>query len=450
VPYLRAWDHKLQGPDLTEITAEILAKAKAPSVGLRWYVLGIMCLGYAINIADRYVVTTVMEPMRLDLHLSDSGVALLTGPPLALFYVTLGIPISWLADNTNRRNILAGALIAWSAMTSFCGLSRNYGQFMLARIGVGVGEAGGTPPANSIIADYFPAARRPMAMTIFALGAPFGAYMGADIAGWVANLYGWRAAFLALGLPGMILGLVVLLTIREPVRGCLDAKDDSAKPSFAQTMAFLWKQKAAVHVVMGCGISALWGWGLMWFTPTFLQRTYSLSVGEAGAIVGPIHLIAGTIASLATAWILAQRPFIDPRRVVWLLAFGVGIATIPSFIAYQTHSLDLARAMLWIFIPAIYFYIGPAMALLLNLAPAKMRATFIAVELLVANVLNLIVAPQGVGLISDLAAGPQGPDAASLRLALLILAPTGFWAAWHYWAAGKTVVEEQKAAIGYL
>jgi MFS family permease len=437
------------GHDISEATADRLTADKAPTVALRWYVLAVMCVGYAINIADRYVVTTVMEPMRLDLHLSDSGIAFLTGPPLALFYVTLGIPISWLADNTNRRNILCCALVTWSATTAFCGLSRNYVQFLLARVGVGVGEAGGTPPANSIIADYFPAARRPMAMAIFALGAPLGAYMGADMAGWVTNLYGWRDAFLALGVPGLVLGLVVISTIREPVRGRLDAKSSVGKISFGESMKFLWQQKAAVHVIMAGGVAALWGWGLMWFTPTFLQRTYHLSVGEAGAVVGPIHLIGGSIASLATAWILANRKFADPRRVLWLLGAGVGLATVPSFIAYETHSLALARLMFWIFIPAIYFYLGPTMALVQNLAPCRMRATFIAISLVVPNVLNLIVAPQGVGLISDLAAGPHGPDAASLRLALLILAPTGFWAAWHYFAACRTVIAGQTAAAAY-
>jgi len=426
----------------TQLTADILIPARAPSIAVRWYVLAIMSAAYAVSIADRYVVTTVMEPMRLDLHLSDSGVAFLTGPPLALFYVTLGIPISWWADRGNRRNILAGALIAWSGMTALCGLSRNYAQFMLARMGVGVGEAGGTPPANCIIADNFPADRRPMAMAMFALGAPAGAYLGADMAGWVANLYGWRAAFLALGVPGLILGIVVILTIREPVRGALEAhapRAAIAKPSFAQSMAFLWRQKALLHVMMAGGVAALWGWGLMWFTPTFLQRTYHLSVGAAGAVVGPIHLVGGTAASLATAWILARRSFVDPRHVLWLLGAGVSLATVPSFIAYQTHSLAVARLMFWIFIPAIYFYIGPTMALVQNLAPSTMRATFIAISLLVANVMNLIVAPQGVAMISDLAGGAHGADAASLRLALLLLAPTGFWAAWHYWAASKTV-----------
>ncbi len=431
-------------------TATAVATDHAPSTIERWYVLAIMCLAYAINIADRYVVTTVMEPMRLELNLTDSGIAFLTGIPLAVFYVTLGIPISWLADRTNRRNILAAALVVWSGMTALCGLSQTYLQFLLARIGVGIGEAGGTPPANSIIADNFPAARRPMAMTVFALGAPLGAWMGADMAGYVANLYGWRSAYLVLGVPGLLLGLVVYFTIREPKRGRLDASDHETKVTFAQSMAFMFKQKACLHVMMAGGVAALWGWGLIWFTPTFLQRAYKLNVAEAGGLVGPIHLIAGSIAIVVTVWLLSRRFFDDPRRVNWLLAGGIALATIPSFIAFYTHELWVAKLMFWLFIPAIYFYIGPTMALVQNLAPAKMRATFIAVSLLVANVLNLIVAPQAVGFMSDYFAGPAGADAESLRLALLILAPTGFWAAYHYWAANKTIIAEQKLAIGYV
>jgi predicted MFS family arabinose efflux permease len=420
------------------------------SICQRWYVLIIMMMVYAINIADRYVMSTVLEPIRVELHLTDGGIAFLTGVSLALFYVTLGIPLSWVADRYNRRNLLAASLVAWSAMTALCGLSRGYTQLLLARIGVGVGEAGGTPACNSIVADYFPASRRPMAMTVFALGAPIGAWMGADMAGAVANAYGWRAAFLALGVPGVIVGALVYFTVREPVRGRLDAHKDDATPTMADTLRFLWKQKAAFHLVMGGGVSAFWGWGLMWFTPTFLQRSFDLSVGAAGAVVGPIHLIAGIAASLFTAWLLARPSFVDPRRILWLLAGVTAAATIPSFIVYYTHSLQTATIMLWIFIPAIYFYIGPAMALIQNLAPCRMRAMFIAVSLLSANVLNLIVAPQGVGWLSDYFAGPAGPTAASLRMALLFLAPTGFWAAWHYWMAGRTIIEDQRRVAGAL
>ena len=420
-------------------------------MGLRWYVLIITMLVYTINIADRYVMSTVLEPIRLELHLTDGGIAFLTGVSLALFYVTMGIPLSWVADRHNRKNLLAASIAAWSVMTTLCGLSRGYTQLLLARIGVGIGEAGGTPACNAIIGDYFPANRRPMAMTIFALGAPIGAWLGADMAGAVSHAYGWRAAFLVLGVPGVILALVVYFTVKEPKRGRLDAvSDTAAAPTLMDSLRFIRIQKSAFHVIMGSGLSALWGWGLMWFTPTFIQRTYGVNEGVAGGSVGPIHLVMGIGASLLTAWLLAKPSFTDPRRIVYLLAGVTAVATVPSIIAYYTHSLPLATAMWWIFIPAIYFYIGPAFALGQNLAPPKMRAMFTAIALLVANVFNLIVAPQAVGWMSDYFAGPGGADAASLRSALLVLAPTGFWAAYHYWAAAKTIVEDQKRAVGYV
>ena len=417
-------------------------------MGLRWYVLIVTMLVYTINIADRYVMSTVLEPIRLELQLTDSGIAFLTGVSLALFYVTMGIPLSWVADRYNRKNLLAASIAAWSVMTTLCGLSKGYTQLLLARIGVGIGEAGGTPACNAIIGDYFPAKRRPMAMTIFALGAPLGAWLGADMAGAVSHAYGWRAAFLVLGIPGVLLALIVYFTVKEPTRGRLDAVSDAAAPTLLESLKFIRTQKSAFHVIMGSGVSALWGWGLMWFTPTFIQRTYGVNEGVAGGIVGPIHLVMGIGASLLTAWLLSKPSFIDPRRIVYLLAAVTGLATIPSIIAYYTHSLPLATAMWWIFIPAIYFYIGPAFALGQNLAPPKMRAMFTAIALLVANVFNLIVAPQAVGLMSDYFAGPAGADAASLRSALLVLAPTGFWATYHYWAAAKTIVDDQKRAVG--
>jgi MFS family permease len=408
-----------------------------------------MLLIYAINIADRYVVSTVLEPIRLELHLDDAGVAFLTGIPLALFYVTCGIPLSWLADRSNRRNILSISLIIWSAFTALCGLSRSYSQFLLGRIGVGIGEAGGTPPSTAIVSDCFPPDRRPMAMTVLALGAPIGAYLGYNMAGAVANAYTWRAAFLALGVPGLIVGIVVFLTIREPVRGRLDAIVDELKPSLLETLRFLLVQKAAFHVVMGGGVCALWGWGLMYWTPTFLQRAYGLDVGEAGAVTGYAHLVGGSLATVGTAWILSRPTMADPRRVVWLLAAGIALATLPSMAAYWTHSLDVAKLMFWIFIPSIYFYIGPCFGLLNNLAPCHMRNMFIAICLLVANIFNLIVAPWFVGFLSDRFAGAHATDAESLRAALLVLAPTGFWAAWHLWMASRTIVLDQKRAIGY-
>lgn len=426
------------------------AEMQTATVAERWYVVIVMCLVYAVNIADRYVVSTVLEPIRLDLKLTDAGVGFLTGVPLGLFYVSLGIPMSWLADRRNRRNILVASLIVWSGFTAACGFSRNYWQFLLARIGVGSGETGGTPPANSIIADYFPAARRPMALGVFALGAPLGAWLGANVAGAIADAFGWRAAFLALGIPGVLMGALIYLTIREPRRGQMEATADVEAPPLLESLRFLWRQKAAFHVVMASGVCALWGWGLIWFTPAYLMRSYSLSVGAAGAVTGNIHLIGGTVATAGTAWILSRAPMADPRRVVWLLAMGVALSTIPSFIAYYTQTLWVAKTMFWLFIPAIYFYIGPCMGLLQNLAPPRMRAMFTAWSLVVGNVFNLIIAPQGVGLLSDWFAGSAGADAHSLRLALLVLAPTGFWAVYHFCMAAKTIVADQARAATYV
>jgi predicted MFS family arabinose efflux permease len=338
----------------------------------------------------------------------------------------------------------------WSAMTAITGYTRGYFDLLLARIGVGIGEAGGTPACNSIIADYFPADRRSMAMTVFALGAPIGAWLGSDIAGYVSTLHGWRAAFLVLGVPGVILALIIMVTIKEPKRGRLDAVNLEAAPSVMETLRFLWSQKAAVHALWASGLSAFWGWGLMWFTPLFLQRMYGMDEGQAGGMLGWIYMFGGIGASLITAWIVARPAYTDPRKIARLLAVVTAVATVPSFLAYYTRELWVAEIMWWLFIPAIYFYIGPAFALCHNLAPSKMRAMTVAISLLIANVLNLIIAPGIVGSLSDYFAGPAGADAESLRLAQLMLAPSGLWAAWHYWRAEKYIVEDQKRAIGYV
>jgi predicted MFS family arabinose efflux permease len=431
-----------------ELSSEVTVTQRVPSLAARWYVLAVMVLVYTMSIADRYAISTVQESMRLELHLTDSGIAFLTGVLLALFYVFFGFPISWLIDRSSRRNIIALSLAAWSLMTACTGLARNFPQLVLSRIGVGVGEAGGTPGANSILSDYFPTTRRPMALTIFGLGAPIGAWLAADFAGAIADRYGWRSVFLALGVPGAVLAAVVLLTIREPRRGQFDAKANDATATFRESMRFLWQQRSAVHLMLASAITALWGWGLMWWTPTFLIRSYGLSAGEAGGIIGPINLWAGMGATVYTGWLLARPSMMDPRRIVWLLGTVIGLVTVPSIIIYGTHSLPLAKILFWIFIPACYFYIGPCFGLLNNLAQPRMRAMFCATTLFVANVANLVIAPQLVGILSDWFAPGHVANAASLRLALLVLAPMGFWAAYHYFHCARTLAADQERATG--
>ena len=424
-------------------------EAEEASTGKRWYVLLVMMLVYTLSIADRYVISTVLEPIRLELQLTDSGIAFLTGVALALFYVVMGFPLSWLIDRSNRRNIIAASIIIWSAMTAFCGLSKNYVQLLIGRIGVGIGEAGGTPGASSIISDYFPASKRPMALTVFSLGAPIGAWLGADIAGIINDAFNWRMVFLVLGIPGVFVGLLILFTVKEPKRGRLDHKGgDNVGASLGESMRYLWSQRSAVHVMLASALTALWGWGLMWWTPTFLIRNYGLTPGEAGGILGPIHLIGGGLATLFTGWWMAQPSMRDPRRIVRMMGWGVFCATIVSGIIYWTHNLQLATFLFWIFIPAIYFYIGPCFGLLTNLCEPRMRAQFIAATLFIANVGNLIIAPQLVGFLSDAFAPGHVANGESLRLAMLCLVPFGFWSAWHYFRSTRKILDDQERATG--
>jgi len=422
-----------------------LAAAAAPRD--RWYVLGILTVVYALNIADRFSISTLIEPIRTELRLSDAGVAFLTGGALAVFYVTVGIPVAALADRANRRNILALALAAWSAMTAVCGLAQNRLQLTLARFGVGIGEAGGTPPSTSILADKFPPGRRPLALTIYALGTCLGAWLGSSVAGTAAERGGWRAAFLVLGIPGVVLALIVWLTVREPSRGQLDAGHlPGTRSTFTATLRFIAQQRSAVHLLLGGSVATFWSWGLMWWTPAFLQRSHHLSVGQAGQLLGPMHLFAGTASTLFAGWLMARRAADDPRYVTRLLGWVTALTTVPSLLLYWVVSERAAVALLWIFVPAVYFYIGPILGLLQNVVPAQMRATACAILLFLANVANLLLAPQLIGALSDWFATSFAAGAESLRWALLLLAPTGFWAAWHLWTSGRTILTDAARA----
>jgi len=441
---------ELQSSIASESSALRLAEPQSESFVERWYVLLMMCLVYTLSIADRYVVSTVLDPIRDELHLTNLGVSLLTGMAFGVFYILLGFPLSWLIDRYNRRRIVAVCLVLWSIMTAVCGLARTSFEFFLARVGVTVGEAGGTPGANSLLSDYFPATRRAMALTVFSLGAPIGAWLGYNVAGAIADQYGWRAVFYALGIPGVLAGLAVWLTVREPRRGCLDAGKDSLAPSVKATMRFMWQQRSAVHTMIGSAVCALWGWGLMFWTPTFLQRTYHMTVGQAGDVTQNMHLWGGGLATIATGWLMARSTMVDARRIVWLLAAGTAIATVASGVVYWTRDLALAKAMLWIYIPAIYFYIGPGFGLLNNLAPCRMRAMFCAMVLFLANLGNLVITPNVIGLLNDWFLRYHLNDTDALRLAMLCIVPTGFWAAAHLYLAARDIIADQERARDYV
>ena len=201
-----------------------------PSLAYRRYVLGMLALVYVFNFTDRQILAILMQPIKEDLLLSDTQLGLLSGIAFALFYVTMGIPIARLADRYSRVNIISVSIFLWSLMTALSGLAGNFTQLLLARIGVGIGEAGCTPPAHSLLADYFARENRASALSIYSLGLPLGSVLGLMAGGWVAQIYGWRMAFFLVGLPGLVLALMVKFTIREPRRGLADGIREQETP----------------------------------------------------------------------------------------------------------------------------------------------------------------------------------------------------------------------------
>lgn len=411
-----------------------------PTVDLapgRWYVLFFLTAVYALNIADRFVMSTLIEPIKADLHLSDSAVGFLTGVSLAIFYVAAGLPLSVLADRVNRRNMVAVSLAAWSLLTAACGLTRTFWQLMVARTLVGVGEAGGVPPSQSLLSDYFGWRYRAFALSIYSVGASVGSMLGLT-AGYVSEQWGWRSAFLVLGLPGVLLAGLLYATVREPVRGSLDAAPMPRPAGFLPMLNFTRGQPALLHGLAGGTLFTLWAWGLLWWTPSFLVRSHHMSLGAAGGALSLVHGVGGTALLLLTSVVMSRFAGRDARAVPWFLAVVTAVATVPSILAFTAGSRAVSLAMFWLFIPLSYALFGPTFALAQNLVPASMRAQSVALLLFCANVANLIVAPQVVGIASDLLAPHYGTE--SLRTALIPLAFVGFWASFHFWMCSRHMV----------
>lgn len=406
----------------------------------RYWVLFVMTMVYALNIADRFVLSTLIEPIKAEFALSDSAVGFLTGVALALFYTTAGLPLGALADRVNRRNMIAWALAIWSMFTAFCGMAGNFWQLLLARIGVGIGEAGGTPPSHSILADYFRPSERGVAMSIYAIGVSIGSAMGGIGGGLLAEHYGWRIgliAFAAASLPVLIL----LWTVREPRRGASDAhaEAEEARPSFRESLAFIRSQKSLVHVLAGATIATFSGGGLVWWTPAFLGRSHGMSVGEAGLDVGLMNGVGGGIAMVLAVFVMLRLARMEAKWHCRFVAWLTLLISIPGVAAHMVSDRATAILLLWLFVPFINVMIGPSLALIQNLTRPGMRGFTVAVLLFTANIANLALAPQLIGFASDLLAPRIEDPAQSLRYALAFAGLTGLWAAYHFWAAIRTL-----------
>lgn len=415
---------------------EKTASAK-PQVGIvrPYWVLVVMTLVYAMNIADRFVLSTLIEPIKAEFGLSDSSVGFLTGVALAIFYTAAGLPLGILADRVRRRTMIAWALVLWSVFTALCGMAQTFWQLLLARIGVGIGEAGGTPPSQSILADYFKPADRIVAMSIYALGIALGSAFGGIGGGLLAERFGWRQALFVCALSSLPV-LMLLFTVREPRRGAYDVGEPTvSKPSVAETIRFIRSQRALIHIMAGATIATFSGMGLVWWTPAFLGRSHGFSVGEAGTLVGLMSGAGGAVALVATTLVTVRLARMDARWQCHFLAWVTLLITVPGVAAYAVSDRHNATLLLWMFVPFTNVYVGPTLALLQNLVRHDMRGVTVAVLIFTTNIANLAFAPQLIGFASDLLAARLSHPAGSLGIALAFAGLTGVWAACHFWAA---------------
>jgi predicted MFS family arabinose efflux permease len=423
-------------------SAEIAPATSATEVitpEYRQYTLLILVLVFTSSHVDRQILAILLEPIKHELALSDTQLGFLSGIAFAIFYATLGIPISMWADRGNRRSIITLALTIWSGMTALCGMATNFWQLALARIGVGVGEAGSSPPSHSIIADMYPPAERATAMGIFALGANLGLLIGFLVGGWINQWYGWRMAFYTVGAPGLILATVVWFTLREPPRGYaegLQSAQDEA-PRLATVFRFVWSTPSLRHLIAGTTLTCFVGYGVILWLPTFLVRSHGMGSGQIGTTLA---LFLGTIGGIGTysGGVLADRlARRDIRWNVWLVGTVILVAMPFSFAFYLTKNTVLA--LTYFAIPALLggMFIGPSFAMNQSLVAVRMRSVASAVLLFIINIIGLGLGPRTVGVISDALHARYGAE--SLRYALLCLAFVNLWAACHYFLAGRTL-----------
>ena len=380
--------------------------------GYKKYVLGVLVVVYVFNFIDRQILAILSESIKLDLGLSDTQIGMLSGVAFGIFYATLGIPIARLADKYSRVNIISICLAIWSLMTALSGLAGNFWHLLAARIGVGIGEAGGSPPSHSLIADYFPSDARASALGVYALGIPIGILFGNLAGGWINEFFGWRTAFLLVGIPGIVLALVLKFTVKEPPRGYSEGKTPPKEQvPFKQVLKTMWGFKSFRHLSMGAATQAFVGYGAIAWMPPFLIRTHDMSTGEVGTALGLIIGIAGGLGTFLGGFLADKLGKTDRRWYMWLPGIGFLIAVPFSVGVYLVDSLYVALALYVIPAFMVNLYAGPTFGMTQSLAPLAMRAASSALLLFIINIIGLVFGPTAVGLLSDMLQESWGMNA---------------------------------------
>jgi predicted MFS family arabinose efflux permease len=414
----------------------------------RNYTLGILVLVFTSSHVDRQIVAILGQPIKDALALSDTQLGLMTGVMFAVFYATLGMPMAMWADRNNRRNLIAFSIALWSAMTALCGLAQNYVQLLLARIGVGVGEAGSNPPSHSIIADLYGPTERATALAIFATGVNIGIMLGYLIGGWVNEWLDWRWAFIVAGVPGLAIALLVRLTVQEPPRGYSDGgvsrAEEIAAPPFWQVVRTMLGSALLRHTVIGNTLVTFTGYALVLWVPVFLVRVHDMSTGEAGTVLAILVGIGGAAGTFAGGWLADRLARFNPGWRAWVIV-AANVIILPLIVAAFLAETAKATIILYV-IPATFggAFIGPGFAIIQSSLPLRMRSVGAAINLFITNIVGLGLGPLTVGVVSDVLAPDFGID--SLRYGILAMVPVSLWGLFHYLRAGVLLSREDQAS----
>ncbi|MEM1402172.1 MAG: MFS transporter [Pseudomonadota bacterium] len=411
------------------------------SAGYKRFVLVMLTIVYAFNFIDRQILVILQEPIKLEMGLSDAQLGLLSGFTFAVIYVTAGIPIAYWADRTNRRNIVATALTVWSGMTALSGLVQNYTQLLLARIGVGLGEAGGSPPAHSMISDYYPPEQRATALSFYSSGIYVGILLGYAFGGILAASFGWRTAFLVVGIPGVVFAALLFMTVREPLRGRWDRKAASAdKPTLGATLSLLRQRRSFWYVALGCAMTSFVAYGNGNFLPSFLIRNHGMEIANVGLVLSMAAGISGAIGTIGGGLLADRLVGRDRRWYTWVPLIGVGLSVIPGFFYLLWDHTPTVLAALFFTSTVNSLYLGPSIAVSHTMVPPHMRALTSAVLFFVLNMIGLGLGPFLTGLNSDLLAEVSGPE--NLRHAMLITSTLGLSALFFFWKASRHLITD--------
>lgn len=411
------------------------SQAALPRPAVRRYAMVLLYLIYTFNFVDRQILAILLPAIKSEFLVSDAFLGFLTGTVFALFYVTLGIPIGQYADKANRRNLIAAALAIWSAMTALCGLAANVWQLLLARTGVGIGEAGCSPPAHSMIADYYPPEQRSAAMGFYTLGISTGIMLAYLAGGWVVENIGWRQAFFIVGVPGLLLAVIVRFTLHEPSRGgSEDRVDSGVRPGLMDVVRFLLARRSFIHLALAAGLSSFVGYAVISFMPSFMLRSFGWGMSTLGVWLGLILGIAGGISFYFGGYIADRLGKGGARRSLMFIVMAVLLAAVFSAAMFLSSSGVLSLTLFVLPTLTMNVYLAPSLALTQSLVSLRMRAVASALVLLVINVVGLALGPWVTGILSD---GLQARfDNESMRYSLLIVSSFILpWAAWHYYRA---------------